>query len=655
MKLNFKNEYISIKHFNTIELPDLSILTGLNGTGKSHFLKAIENGNVSIDGISKDEVAYFNYNDFTVDSRVSNNQNVINDLINRANNNKVKLFNSYREKIEALKRGLQLFSPIDAHIANLILNNVSPLEVFGRNGVELKDLIRRFPDFPQNAPVSNLEMLGINDQLFAFLNVFSSNGGIVKTLEYKDIRKKYKNIGAKLLKELNKDENYFLFLKNSVSKDKNIFNLNQDDFGNTSLFAFEISEEIKNYKIDYWENKNSENKISEIAFSDKFGEDPISLLNSVLTEYDCNGYFIDNDNFKPSYKQDNLKLIIPISLKNKIGGFITNLDQLSSGEKTLMAIAFLIYKLRKGKIFPRVLLLDEIDSALHPSMTKRLLHVIKDLFIDKNGMKVVFVTHSPTTIALAPEESIFVVHKTGENKLEKKSKEDALSILTEEYASLSKSDSDYSISYRINQGNKNFVILTEGITDKIILENAWKKLYNKQPYFYIQDCFNAPFLSQLMKRSSDPEDGLFSKYKEKAFVAIFDFDESGYNSWNDNDKFNVVCDSPASCLTKKHKSEDAYLLLLPVPGKNEEIKNQVIKNGMETFKDKSSLTIELLFYGFDETNRYFKKNQVMGGGNQIVFDYNKRKFAYLTDNFDKKCFANFLPLFEKINEVFNHS
>jgi len=64
-----------------------------------------------------------------------------------------------------------------------------------------------------------------------------------------------------------------------------------------------------------------------------------------------------------------------------------------------------------------------------------MLEVIKNIFI-KQGVKVILVTHSPTTIALAPEDSVFVMNRSGLNRIEKKTKQDALTILTQGFATL---------------------------------------------------------------------------------------------------------------------------------------------------------------------------------------------------------------------------
>ena len=45
MKLSFVSKYASINAFDDIELPELTIITGKNGSGKSQLLKAITGTN----------------------------------------------------------------------------------------------------------------------------------------------------------------------------------------------------------------------------------------------------------------------------------------------------------------------------------------------------------------------------------------------------------------------------------------------------------------------------------------------------------------------------------------------------------------------------------------------------------------------------------
>lgn len=64
-----------------------------------------------------------------------------------------------------------------------------------------------------------------------------------------------------------------------------------------------------------------------------------------------------------------------------------------------MALVASIYKSSSDGAFPDILLLDELDASLHPSMIKNMIGVIEDIFLEQ-GIKVILVTHSPSTIAL---------------------------------------------------------------------------------------------------------------------------------------------------------------------------------------------------------------------------------------------------------------
>ena len=48
INIKLQNNYKSIKSLANTTLPDLTILTGLNGSGKSQFLEAIANGSIQL-------------------------------------------------------------------------------------------------------------------------------------------------------------------------------------------------------------------------------------------------------------------------------------------------------------------------------------------------------------------------------------------------------------------------------------------------------------------------------------------------------------------------------------------------------------------------------------------------------------------------------
>ncbi|EDV24364.1 uncharacterized protein TRIADDRAFT_57780 [Trichoplax adhaerens] len=72
-----------------------------------------------------------------------------------------------------------------------------------------------------------------------------------------------------------------------------------------------------------------------------------------------------------------------------------------------------------------IILLDEPDAHLHPSLVKDIIETIKSKLISKLGIQVIMTTHSPTTVSLAPEGSVYILSEdniTKEAKIEKAAK-----------------------------------------------------------------------------------------------------------------------------------------------------------------------------------------------------------------------------------------
>lgn len=76
-----------------------------------------------------------------------------------------------------------------------------------------------------------------------------------------------------------------------------------------------------------------------------------------------------------------------------------------------MALALALYNYQVGSRDVDLLLLDEPDASLHPEFSKILVDVINDILVKKSGIKVIITTHSPTTVAMAPEGSVFELDK----------------------------------------------------------------------------------------------------------------------------------------------------------------------------------------------------------------------------------------------------
>lgn len=160
---------------------------------------------------------------------------------------------------------------------------------------------------------------------------------------------------------------------------------------------------------------------SDDEIRDMFGRPPWDLLNTALESVGLQYRF-------SAPELSLLPLVAPPALRHVITGASYPVSALSSGEKTLLSVALSVYSASSRKSYlklPAIVLLDEPDATLHPSMIRSLLQMLKDHFVGDLGIRVIMTTHSPTTVALAPDESLFVMSKWGEPRLAPAASKDA--------------------------------------------------------------------------------------------------------------------------------------------------------------------------------------------------------------------------------------
>ncbi|WP_448104060.1 AAA family ATPase [Pedobacter panaciterrae] len=654
LNLKFHSQYLSVHHFEPIDIGDLSIITGLNGSGKTHFLKAINSGAIIVDGLSSAEVVYYNYEDFKVNSkdRVGNGTGQARNMeftqhgvsiVQKANQVKQNAISFLNEENR---------SPLDQ-----ILISLAQHSYYNSLFDEPED-IKVFEKMKRKANYNDVyydQFSSLFSPVFnGFIESLLSSGIPLEDVNVQNSKAKMAEYRTYIEHSVrNQDKDLEEYLKRH---DKDIFSFHPGDFEVPSFLLEEITNEEKNYQVLYAQNMfanfkainfdGKESYYSKEEFVRVHGVSPVERINEVLREYDCNGYQLYASQHEPHLGQQPNDIQVQVQLHNSIGSYYTSFEQLSSGEQTLIALSLLIYKSRK-KIIPRLLLLDEIDSSLHPSMIKRLLSVIENVFIDKLQLKVIMATHSPTTVALCSSDVIYIVNRTGVEKLTPLDKGKAIGILTEGFAALSHEDSSLGIAYNIERTPLP-VLFTEGITDKIILEEAWKKLNpSKLQPFYIQDCFDAAFLGNLFRRGHD-KDGIFTSYPDRVFIGLFDFDHKGYNEWKGTwgkEEAELIESDPKNCLTKS--KGNGYLLLLPVPDQVDVARMVLDKMG-KTFEDRSMLTIEHLFYGLEDLENCFIIEAMPGNGSKITLQKNKKSFALSLQKYSADNFKAFQPLFDMI-------
>jgi energy-coupling factor transporter ATP-binding protein EcfA2 len=151
-------------------------------------------------------------------------------------------------------------------------------------------------------------------------------------------------------------------------------------------------------------------------------------------------------------------------LINDETGATVPISDLSSGEQVLLKIAVPMYVsdlvINEVDVLPKVLLLDEVDASLHPTMIQHLLNLIQTQLVFKLKADVILTTHSPTTVALAPADALYVMDNK-RSGLSKQSKEQLLDALCEGIVRVSE--------------RKRFV-LVEGQDDKEFYEITFREL-----------------------------------------------------------------------------------------------------------------------------------------------------------------------------------
>lgn len=337
MKIKINNPIKSITEPLEFELDKFSILTGLNGRGKTHLLTALSNkaySSIKINDKQIEKVLYVPFNGLNPNIPATSNKQNINQQARNAWNT---------------------------------INN-------GSHGIAR---------FKHNATITN-------DQI---LNSISNIT--------------HKKIIETVLKESN----------------KNIRELTETDFmeyysfiepeGN--LFSSQFSHVFKNYHIKHTENMLNRfyiehghtdvgTPLSDQEFIEKYSTPPWDFINQVFRDTEI-PYKVNNP-MGTKIESDYVFKLIDINDKFEI-----NLNDISTGEKVLMCLALAVYNTILNQSKPELLLLDEPDAPLHPSMSKKFLSIISKNIVQESNIPTIITTHSPTTIITANSASIYEISK----------------------------------------------------------------------------------------------------------------------------------------------------------------------------------------------------------------------------------------------------
>ncbi len=391
MKLKFKNEYLSITAFQDYELPDFTLITGINGSGKTHLLGALSNPSlIEVKGHNNNGKAlYFDWNTLKPNPQkrakptvTPDSDQIIQSISNLYKNAKSKI-------ITDLNRTLNIPHNISEDILSTSLIPVNLLD----KEKQISSIIKS--SYASNASQARVSLSA---------NPLISNASNLS--DYDVLKLKKSDL-----------EN----LPMSFHSKNSIF---EEEFEVIFMRYYELVIENKLNKLDFNEGEKDSIYLSDEDFEKKHGRPPWDVVNGIIKTA--------NLKFQVTYpKGNNVKTFKP-KLIDVMTGKEVVFNQLSSGEQILISFAFCVFNVTDKRISynkPKLLLLDEVDATLHPAMSKQLIKIIQEDLIKTEGIKVIMSTHSPSTVAVSPESSIFVKHPRNPT-LKKTSRNDALSILT---------------------------------------------------------------------------------------------------------------------------------------------------------------------------------------------------------------------------------
>ena len=322
---------------------------------------------------------------------------------------------------------------------------------------------------------------------------------------------------------------------------------------------------------------------------------------------------------------------------NLCSGDVIGLNEFSDGEYQSIFFSCIV-ELFKDKNC--LTLLDEPDAFLHPEWQFQLVKNIIDL--PKTNFKnnhIMINSHCASTILSSGDEKISLIDVI-DNKAKciSVSKEYAVRKLSSGIIVFNEEEQILSILNKIKIESKP-ILFTEGHTDPIIIKHAWSKLRKTPIPFIPIYSFNCEYLRRIIQ-----DEKIYKEAGGNPLFGLFDFDEA-YNDWNGING-EVIEKNPDLGMCKKIENKKGYVFLLPVPP-NQKIREQVIKSEKtkQTFLHESRLTVELLFYGHKQTEKFFDSENCPGGS-KVVFNWDKDKFAKeIIPNLPEESFKIFEPIF----------
>ncbi len=408
MKFTFVRQHKSINSFPLTEIEaGFIVITGINGAGKTHLLEAIENGGLKVENIPRGatNIRRFHHTDM------------------QPNDTGV----AKPSELWAQRIGLwdEIQQPIFDH-QQVIRERLT------NNGIASD----KTEDFGRVAEWTEQEIY----------EIVSDRGRASKI--YKELQSWLTNANNEVVSGWRQNINRKGLAELLVSRVNCVTGLTEEtfrklvpvDWNPTDVFQQNFAPLFASYhRLREWNKVNrfyatqegeERHWITDEEFYSQYGLPPWETVNRILEEA--------NLPLRVNWPEGDFDVPFTLKLHNTELDCDVSYKDLSSGEKIIISLAHCLYYAGSNNpslSLPKLLLLDEPDAPLHPSMTRSFMRVIEQVLVGENGVKVIMTTHSPTTVAFAPTGSVYKLERKP-RRLVPCSKDSAITVLTDGFATV---------------------------------------------------------------------------------------------------------------------------------------------------------------------------------------------------------------------------
>ena len=426
LEIRLSRPYRSIEKLDVVSLPDFAVLIGRNGVGKTQLFKALVEGVAGASGIPQKEVEMYDFASFAPGNSADVNWDAVRFASSAAD--------TYFTALPAGK-------PPSEVARDIYEQCTRPLSLPARSEFDegLRHLVRQMPDFPMFPTVKGSDDLAKYTQ------------NIVQSVIQPIARER----GGRTHSSDRGCQGNPAVLVSLAMKlaDKAPHEISRADIMQASNYeggtiSNVISEVFTAYKVDafLWAHKEWETNGGQydalIARYESENRPPWNRLRDALesmreTAGDPTAFSFEfSDPARVTVSLSNFaNFRFQTIMTNRTTGASYGLGDLSSGEKVLMTLVLSSFNQLLGRRRPSLLLLDELDAMLHPSMVAALVAVMKDLV--EKGTRVLMTSHSPVTVAVVNEDELFrVTRHGGRVRVAPTTRTDAVQDLSESLATI---------------------------------------------------------------------------------------------------------------------------------------------------------------------------------------------------------------------------